>query len=932
LAAKARKRKLFQVAKELKLATGTLIEELEEKGFEVTKAQMTSVDDDMYKLLLQRFAPDMWAELQDRAAREEAQRSSDEAQAAREAELQKILDTEAPKSSPSRPAPSVRKHDPSAIPVISTPADAGDVELEKVSSKKAETVAPSEEEIVTEAVAEPEASPPDTKPKRRSSTSVRGEARQIPEPEAPAEPAPAAEAGPARRSARSSAPSVRGGVSNDDILPLSTSSVTPRSDDVKLRPPPARETPPAVEEDEDEQKARRKRRRKPAKETPEARPAPAPGGAVGTGDAPSRKRRRRKDKKKKPDAVEVAAQVKQTLAALETGSAKKKRKRKVRPEIGVVDEDQNLLKITEFISTTDLASLMDVPVVELIRDCLLLGLRVTINQRLEKDTIQLLAEEHEYRVEFVDDLEQQEMIAEAEVEDIVEGTLEPRPPVVTVMGHVDHGKTTLLDHIRHTRVAEGEAGGITQHIGAYEIEHNDQRITFLDTPGHEAFTAMRARGAQVTDIVVLVVAADDQVMPQTIEAIDHAKAADVPMVVAINKMDKAGANAEKVRQQLADHGVLVESWGGEIQASEVSAKKGTNVDDLLDKILIASEMLELQAVRETPARGYVIESRMEKGRGTVCTVLIQRGILEVGNVFVAGPYFGRVRAMYDELSQKRKQVLPGQPIQITGFESAPHVGDQLIVFKDEREAREVATKRQAQLREQEMRMREGGGRSNLLQFVEGRDTAELNLIIKGDVDGSVEAIADSLMRLSTDEVIVKIRHRGVGPMTESDILLASASNAMIVGFNVHPTAKAREMAAIHDVPTETYRIIYELIEDVKNIIIGMHKAEEAEQVTGYMEVRDLFKISRIGTIAGCYVTEGKIERSNKVRLLRDETEIYEGNLETLRRFKDDVKEVAQGFECGVKIANYNDVKVGDVMQFYKVVEVEREIEVGTNIQ
>ncbi|GBE29559.1 translation initiation factor IF-2 [bacterium BMS3Bbin04] len=439
---------------------------------------------------------------------------------------------------------------------------------------------------------------------------------------------------------------------------------------------------------------------------------------------------------------------------------------------------------------------------------------------------------------------------------------------------------------------------------------------------------MRARGAQVTDIVVIVVAADDQVMPQTIEAIDHAKAAEVPVVVAINKMDKAGANAEKVRQQLADHGVLVEAWGGEVQASEISAKKGTNLEDLLDKILIAAEILELTAVRETPARGFVIESRMEKGRGTVCTVLIQRGVLQVGNVFVAGPNFGRVRAMYDELGKKRKEVFPGQPIQVTGFENAPHVGDQLIVFKDEREAREIASKRQAQLREQEMRMREGGGRSNLLQFIEGKETAELNLIIKGDVDGSVEAIADSLMRLSTDEVEVKIRHRGVGPMTESDILLASASNAMIIGFNVHPTAKAREMAVIHDVPTETYRIIYELIEEVKNIIIGLHKVEKAEKVMGYIEVRDLFKISRIGTIAGCYVTEGKVERSNRVRLLRDEVEIYDGNIETLRRFKDDVKEVAQNFECGVKIANYNDVKVGDVMQFYKIVEVEREIIVG----
>ncbi len=917
MAANVKKRKLFQVAKELKLATGTLIEVLEENGIEVTKKQMTPVDEDMYRLLLQRFAPERWAELKDEAAREEALRSSEAAQQAREEELRKILETDAPK--PAKPAPSVRKHDPTAVPKEQPVAEAPE-EAEQ-SEPEADAVA---QDVEAEAPAAEEPKAP-AKPKRRT-TSVRGEARDLPVEEKAAE--PASDKAPVMPKRRTT--SVRGGVSNEDILPLSTASVTPQVDDVKLRPAPARDKPPKMEEDEDEQKARRKRRRKPPKDAGSTTETRKPGGgAVGTGDAPTRKRRRRKDKKKKPDATEVAAQVKQTLAAMETGTAKKKRKRKVRPEIGVVDEDQNLLKITEFISTTDLANLMDVQVTDLIKECLMLGLRVTINQRLEKDTIQLLAEEHDYRVEFVDDLEHQEMIAESEEVEEETGEQEPRPPVVTVMGHVDHGKTTLLDYIRHTKVAEGEAGGITQHIGAYEIEHNDQRITFLDTPGHEAFTAMRARGAQVTDIVVLVVAADDQVMPQTIEAIDHAKAAEVPMVVAINKMDKPGANSEKVRQQLADHGVLVESWGGEVQASEVSAKKGTNIEDLLDNILIAAEMLELQAVRDTTARGYVIESRMEKGRGTVCTVLIQRGTLKVGQVFVAGPYFGRVRAMYDELGRKRDEVLPGQPVQITGFEHAPHVGDQLIVFKDEREAREIATKRQQQLREQEMRMREGSGRSSLLQFVEGQEKAELNLIIKGDVDGSVEAIADSLMRLSTEEVEVKIRHRGVGPMTESDILLASASNAMIIGFNVHPTAKAREMATIHEVPTETYRIIYELIEDVKNIIIGMHKVEVAEEVTGYVEVRDLFKISRIGTIAGCYVTEGKIERTNRVRLLRDETEVYDGTIETLKRFKDDAKEVAQGFECGIKIANYNDVKVGDVMQFYKMVEVEREIEVGT---
>ncbi|HEB84923.1 MAG TPA: translation initiation factor IF-2, partial [Bacteroidetes bacterium] len=652
------------------------------------------------------------------------------------------------------------------------------------------------------------------------------------------------------------------------------------------------------------------------------------GGWVSTGEAGGSKKRRKRDKRKKVDEKEVQESIRQTMAAMEETGRRKKKKRRIEPQVGMVDEESNLLKITEFISTAELAGLLELPVTDLIRECLMLGLRVTINQRLEHDTIQLLAEEHGYSVEFIDQLEEEHLLEESEEEEEEAGELEPRPPVVTVMGHVDHGKTTLLDHIRHTRVAEGEAGGITQHIGAYEIEHAGRKITFLDTPGHEAFTAMRARGAQTTDIVVLVVAADDQVMPQTIEAIDHAKAAGVPIVVAINKMDKPGANAEKVRQQLADHGVLVEEWGGEVQSAEVSAKTGAGIDDLLEKILIASELLDLKAVREAPARGVVIESRLDKGRGTVCTVLVQRGTLHVGDVFVAGPYFGRVRAMFDEHGDKVKEAVPGQPVLITGFESAPHVGDHLVVFQNEHEAKELAGRRQLQIRDQEMRLREGVGKGDLLQAIDGTEYRELRLVIKGDVDGSVEAIADSLMRLSSDEVGVKIIHRSVGPINESDILLASASKAMVIGFNVHPNLKARELAQRNDVHFQTYRVIYELIEDIKEILKGMYRRETAEEVVGTLEVRNLFKISRIGTIAGCYVLQGKIERTNQVRILRDGTEVYTGTLESLKRFKEDVREVAQGFECGVKIAGFNDIKVGDTIEAFVIVEVDREIEVG----
>jgi len=951
LAAKKKTLKLFQVAKELKLATSTLSEELEALGYKVTKAQMTPINEDMYGQLLQKFAPEHWANLQDQAAREETDRNEAEALKARQDELQKILETDEPQNSPRKPAPSVRQLHPEDL---IQPEDLVKQE-QKVAEKARETA---DAVVKAEEKTKPATPPPPAKKASKSSPSVRGAA----EPVKPVQHEKKAEAPAAqdnrkdsghkphdkhdkKKSRRGATPSVRGGVSNDDILSFAPAQKQhhkpiPVAEEKKKEDKPKHASPSPHDHSgssDDDSNKKRKRKRKVSKKKQEGQEQTAPkakGGWVSTGDSAAGKggkRKRKRDKKrKKPDAAEVQASIKQTMAAMDE-KTKKKRKRHVQ-QVGMIDEDTNLLQITEFVSTLELASLMDVPVTDLIKECLMLGLRVTINQRLEKETIQILAEEHEYHVEFVDDLEQQNMLGEAQdeiEEEIDDGELEPRAPVVTVMGHVDHGKTSLLDYIRKTRVTEGEAGGITQHIGAYEITHNDQKITFLDTPGHEAFTAMRARGAQVTDVVVLVVAADDQVMPQTVEAIDHAKAADVPMVVAINKMDKPGANAEKVRQQLADKNILVEDWGGDVQTAEVSAKTGKGIPDLLDQIILATEILELQAVRDTQARGYIIESRQEKGKGTVCTVLVQRGTLRIGDVFVAGPHYGRVRAMYDELGQHPKEIGPGQPVLITGFEGTPHVGDQLIVFKDEREAKDISIKRQQQLREQEMRMTEGSGRGDLLQLVDGEEGKRvLNLVIKGDVDGSVEAIADSLMRLSTDEVEVKIIRRGVGPINESDILLASASHAMVIGFNVHPMGKARDMAGLHDVPFNTYRIIYELIEEVKSIIIGMHRVETAEEIVGNAEVRNIFKISRVGTIAGCYVTDGKIERSSKVRVLRDGTEVYAGNLDTLKRFKDDAKEVASGYECGMKVENFNDVKVGDILQAFKIVEVDRQIEVG----
>ncbi len=873
-------RKLFQVAKELKLATATLTSELEELGHKVTKAQMTPISEKMYWELLQKFAPDRWAGMQEELAHSEAEEQEQQSKAVRQEELRKILETD---DDEIKTAPSVRHLEPGDITII--------------------------------AEEEPGASP------GRETARADGAADEAGTAESETE---------AYRKVKLVSPTgtmVRGAVSNEDILTFTPPPPTQKA------PKPVAPTPPpgqteTREDDEIGKKRRRKRRRKSRRGKESAPSKATTGGWMSTGDSGGRRRRRR-EKKKKPDAAEVQASIKQTFAAMEETGRRKKRRR-ITPDVGVIDEDSNLIKITEYVSTQELALLIDIPVIDLIKECLMLGLRVTINQRLEHVTIQLLAEEHGYHVEFIDEVPEEEMLEENEEDEEVEGEQEPRPPVVTVMGHVDHGKTSLLDNIRKSHIAEGEVGGITQHIGAYEIEHKGNSITFLDTPGHEAFTAMRARGAQVTDIVVLVVAADDQVMPQTIEAIDHANAAGVPMVVAINKIDKTGSNPEKVRQQLGDRNVLVEEWGGEVQSAEVSAKTGHGLDDLLDKILIAAEMLDLKAVRDTVSRGVIIESRLDKGRGTVCTILAQKGTLKIGDVFVAGPHFGRVRAMFDESGKKRTEAIPGQPVQITGFESAPHVGDHLIVYSEEREAKELSIKRQQQLREQEMRLREGIGRvkdGDLLQAIDG-DRSELRLVIKGDVDGSVEAIADSLMRLSSDEVGVSIIHRSVGPINESDILLAGASGAMVIGFNVHPSLKAREMAAREEVPFEIFRVIYELIENVKDMLKGMYRIETRQEIVGTAEVRDLFKISRIGVIAGCYVTDGKLAKSNKLRLLRDGTEVYTGEIESLKRFKDDTREVAQGYECGIKIANYNDIKVGDVLEALEEVEVDRNIVVG----
>ena len=630
---------------------------------------------------------------------------------------------------------------------------------------------------------------------------------------------------------------------------------------------------------------------------------------------------------------QIKNQIKETLEKLTNkggkskGSKYRKEKRTYRREQDELQQEleaaDRTLRVTEFITVSELASLMDVSATEVISACFSLGVMVTMNQRLEADTLTLVADEFGYKIEFADaDLEAE---SEEEVQDTEEDLL-PRAPIVTVMGHVDHGKTSLLDYIRKTNVIAGESGGITQHIGAYNVKlENGQRITFLDTPGHEAFTAMRARGAQVTDIVIIVVAADDDVMPQTKEAIAHAQAASVPMIIAINKVDKPNANPDNIRQQLSGMNILVEEWGGNVQAQEISAKFGNNVDLLLEKVLLQAEMLELKANPNKHATGAIIEASLDKGRGYVSTVLVQAGTLRVGDYVVAGKNHGKIKAMLDERGRQLTEAGPSIPVTILGLDGAPTAGDKFKVYEDEREAKSIANKREQLQREQTIRTKKHLTLDELGRRIALGDFKELNIILKGDVDGSVEALSDQLQRLSTAEISVNIIHKGVGQITESDVLLAAASDAIMIGFNVRAGANAKELADREEIEIRTYSIIYAAIDDVKEAMEGMLSPEIREQVIGNVEIREIFKISKVGTIAGCMVLNGKVTRNSKIRLLRDGIVKFDGELESLKRFEDDVKEVTKGYECGLNIKGYNDIEIGDILEVYEEIEVKKKL-------
>jgi translation initiation factor IF-2 len=628
--------------------------------------------------------------------------------------------------------------------------------------------------------------------------------------------------------------------------------------------------------------------------------------------------------------TQIQNQVRETLSRLSGGGKSKSSKfrqakreaiaQRTEEELIRKAEQSSTLRLTEFVTVSELAQMMNRQPTEIIQACMSLGIFASINQRLDAETISVIAGEFGYAVEFVTS-EVSEGITE---EQDAPEDLGPRPPVVTVMGHVDHGKTSLLDFVRNANVVAGEAGGITQHIGAYSVQlPSARRITFLDTPGHEAFTAMRARGAQVTDAAIIVVAADDSVMPQTREAISHAQAAGVPMIFAINKVDKPDADPNRIREQLANMNILVEEWGGKFQSQEISAKKGLNIDGLLEKVLLETDLLDLKANPNKNAVGTVIESALDKGRGYVATVLVQAGTLRIGDAILAGMTSGRVKAMFNERGLKVEEAGPSTPVSILGFEGAPNAGDKFLVMDDEREARNIAGKRQQLQREQSVRTKKHLTIEEIGRRIALGEFKELNLIVKGDVDGSVEALTDSLQKLSTEKIQVRIIHKGVGQISESDVLLASASDAIIIGFQVRPSASARKLAEKEEIQIKLYSIIYKAIEEVKEAMEGLLSAKIEEQITATVEIRDVFRISKVGTVAGCYVTDGKITRQHKIRLIRDGIVIYSGNLGSLKRFKDDVKEVAKGFECGLNIDKYNDIKVGDIIEAYEEVEVKQ---------
>lgn len=978
--------RLNQAARQYKVGLNTLVEFLRKKGFEVDNSPNTIVPGDALAALAKEFggnAPDSVASVRERinfkpesvsiGDRKEADKRADadfkeelvvktgvisvkEEVAARGPKVLGKIDLDAGRS---KPKESVKEAPKEAVKEAVKAAPKAEPEVQKVQEPAVASAKAEEPEVESPKKAEPEAEVPvKIEPKAEETPkSVAPEAEEAPrivaqQPEpTPAEP----ETQKAAEGDTAKAPEVvktavadheKQSMTYDDRKAADDSNVfRPSSEGSTLSGPKVLGKIDVKDYERGGKREKRKRITKDKVDVTKQQPGAQAGGrtaggpgnrSAGAGKGPMADRKKGKKGAPKPvfrpevSDEEVQKQVKETLARLTSKGAKSKSAKYRRDKRDAVsarmseemereEMDKSTLQVTEFVTVSELATMMDVSVTDVITACMNLGLMVSINQRLDAEALVVVAEEFGFKVEFVS-VEIQEAIDDEEdsPEELV-----PRPPIVTVMGHVDHGKTSLLDNIRKTNVIAGEAGGITQHIGAYSVVLDGKKITFLDTPGHEAFTAMRARGAAATDVAIIIVAADDSVMPQTVEAINHATAAGVPIVFAINKIDKDGANPDHIKEQLAAMNYLVEDWGGKYQSQEVSAKKGINLDKLLEKVLLEAEFLDLKANPDRKATGVVIESSLDKGRGYVSTVLVQNGTLRVGDILLAGTNTGRVKAMFDENGKKLDAAPPATPVLVLGLNGAPQAGDTFNVMEDDRSARELANKREQLQRMQGLKTQKHVTLDEIGRRIAIGNFKELNLIVKGDVDGSVEAMTDSLIKLSKDEVQVNVIHKAVGQISESDVILAAASNAVIVGFQVRPSAQARKLAEKEEIEIRLYSIIYDAINDIKDAIDGMLAPETKEEIVSSVEVLETFKISKVGTIAGCIVREGRLTRNTPIRVIRDGIVVYTGKLGSLKRYKDDVKEVTSGMECGLNIENYNDMKVGDIVEGYETVEVKR---------
>ncbi len=918
--AEVKTKRLSQVLREFNISLDRAVEFLSSKGFDVDASPNTKITGDEYEVLFEEFETDKSKKVASKEVGEEKRKEKEEFRLEREREIEE----KHKKEEASRVIKAEAK--------LEGPKQVGKIDLDAGKAKKEETKVeekPVEAKEIKEAKKEEKVEKPEVvteKPKAEKTEEKPVEPIKEEKVEKPAE--KAKETPVAKEEPKEEKPKESDTVTTQ-YRKLDGPNFTGQKIDLTQfkKPEKKKETKP------DDKKDKKGKRRRISKETP--KPGTTGGGNNFNKDnnrGPARKGRSNTPKEE-PSEEEVQKQVRETLEKLQGKSSKGKgakyrrekrdtHRQKSEDDLAQQEADSKFIKVTEFVTASEMATMMDVPVTKIISACMSLGMMVTMNQRLDAETLSIVAEEFGYEVEFVtaDIGESIDQKIDAEED------LEPRAPIVTVMGHVDHGKTSLLDYIRKENVIAGESGGITQHIGAYGVElDGGQKIAFLDTPGHEAFTAMRARGAQVTDLAIIVVAADDDIMPQTKEAISHAQAAGVPIVFAINKIDKPNANPEKIKEGLAQMNLLVEDWGGKIQSHDISAKTGDGVKELLEKVLLEAELLELTANPNRQANGTVVEAFLDKGRGYVSTVLVQGGTLKVGDYVLAGQHSGKVKAMQDERGNNVKEAGPSTPVSVLGLDGAPQAGDKFNVFDDEREAKTIATKRTQLQREQSVRTQRHITLDEIGRRIALGDFKELNIILKGDVDGSVEALTDSLLKLSTEEIQVNIIHKAVGPITESDVLLASASDAIIIGFNVRPMGNARQIADKEEIDIRTYSIIYDAINDVKDAMEGMLSPEMKEEITGTAEIRETFKISKVGTIAGCMVTSGKIFRNSGIRIIREGVVVYTGELASLKRFKDDVKEVSKGYDCGIQIKNYNDIYENDVIEAFQEVMIKKKL-------